>query len=142
MRRLDEGLVHFLLGLLAMPLGWRLWVALLVAVNVLPPLFFVPRLEAWATLGAIALAAVLMAAITAARGFTRLLGAGHAPWLVLLPWIVSRWPLAPADEPFGLWLRALVAINAASLVFDLADVARYAAGERGETVDLAAGRLD
>lgn len=136
MRRLDEGLVHFSLGLLAMPLGRRLWVGLLVVVNVLPPLFFLGRIEARWTLAAIALAGLLMALLTAWRGFTRLLGAGHAPWLALLPWIVSRWPEAPIDEPFGLWLRVLVAINTTSLVFDVADVIRYAAGERGETVDL------
>ena len=136
MRRLDEGLVHFSLGLLAMPLGWRLWVALLVAVNVVPPLFFLDRIEARLTLIAMVVAALLMSLLTAWHGFTRLLGAGHAPWLLLLPWIVTRWPMAPVDEPFGFWLRVLVAINATSLAFDLTDLARYAAGDRKETVDL------
>lgn len=136
MRRLDEGLVHFALGVLAMPLGWRLWVGLLIAVNVVPPLFFLDRIEARLTLAAIILAGFLMAFLTAWRGFTRLLGAGHVAWLALLPWIVSRWPHAPADEPFGLWLRALVIINAVSLVFDVSDVARYLAGARGQTIEL------
>ena len=136
MRRLDEGLVHLLIGLREMPLGWRLWVGLLVAVNAVAPLFFLDRPEARLTLVAIVVAALVMSLLAAWRGFTRLLGAGHAPWFFLLPWIVSRWETAPLDEPFGLWLRVLVAINALSLVIDVTDVARYAAGERAETVDL------
>ena len=135
MRRLDEGLLHFSLGVLAMPLGWRLWVGVLIAVNVVPPLFVLDRVEARWTLVAITVAGLLMSLLTAWRGFGRLLGLGHAPWLLLLPWIVSRWPEWPADEPFGLWLRLLVAVNATSLVFDVADVARYLAGERRPTIE-------
>ena len=119
-----------------MPLGWRLWVAVLIAVNAVAPLFFLDRPEARWTLAAITFAGWVMALLTAWRGFTRLLGAGHAPWLILVPWLVSRWPEAPLDTPFGLWLRIVVAINAASLILDAADVVRYLAGDRAETVEL------
>ncbi len=40
----------------------------------------------------------------------------------------------PVDEPFGLWIRALMVANAISLVIDTIDVTRYISGERNETV--------
>ncbi len=40
----------------------------------------------------------------------------------------------PSDTFFGLWLRVLITLNALSLVIDTADVIRYIAGEREETV--------
>jgi hypothetical protein len=35
---------------------------------------------------------------------------------------------------FGIWVRALMMLNAVSLVIDAADVIRYVAGDRAETV--------
>ena len=39
-------------------------------------------------------------------------------------------------EPLGIWIRTLMLLNGLSLVMDAADVVRYVAGERMETVRL------
>ena len=81
---------------------------------------------------------VFMTALTAISGFTRLLGLGHMFWIPLLWFLWTRLDGAPSDTFFGLWLRVLITLNALSLVIDTADVIRYIAGEREETVkDLA-----
>jgi hypothetical protein len=41
----------------------------------------------------------------------------------------------PADDFFGLWLRVLMILNAASLIIDVIDVGRYIAGDRSERVE-------
>ena len=136
MNRLWQGFVRFNRGLAAMPVGWRLWVLFLGAVNVVPALFFLDHLEGRVVPVVMAASALLMITLTGFFGFTRLLGAGHSLWLGLLPWIISRWSGAPIDEPFGLWLRLLVVVNATSLAIDVVDVARFVRGERDEVVDL------
>ena len=60
-----------------MPLPWRLWLMLLVVINLIVPLFFLNRLEAQVVVGALLAIMVLMTALTAVSGFTRLLGLGH-----------------------------------------------------------------
>jgi hypothetical protein len=47
-----------------------------------------------------------------------------------------RLPLIPGDEFFGLWIRSLIVVNVILLVIDIVDVARYAAGDRLETVSV------
>ncbi len=75
---------------------------------------------------------LLMALITARTGFTRLLGLGHVLWVPLVAFLVLRLDAAPATGAYGLWLRAVVALNLVSLAFDAVDVVRYACGQRGE----------
>ena len=41
----------------------------------------------------------------------------------------------PPNDAFGLWLRAVMVLNATSLVIDTVDVVRFLVGERAETVD-------
>ena len=62
-------------------------------------------------------------------------GLGHVLWFPLLYFLWTRLEGAPADGPFGIWLRALMAINAVSLAIDATDVARYLAGERDEVIE-------
>ena len=52
--------LRFNRGLLAMPVPWRIWLMGLVALNALAPMFFLPRIEAVATLGAMVLSMGLM----------------------------------------------------------------------------------
>ena len=126
--------MRFMRGLWKMPLWVRLWVAVLMALNGIAPLFFLLRIEAQAVLGTLMVSAMLMGAITAAAGFTRLLGLGHFLWFGLLPYLWSRLDAFAADSPDGIWLRAVIAVNSISLVLDVVDVARYARGERAEIV--------
>ncbi len=132
--------LRFNQGMLSMPTPWRLWLLVLVAFNALAPMFFLPRLEALATLGALAVSMSLMTLLTHWTGFSRLLGLGHVAWVPLLLFLWTRLGSAPAEEPFGLWIRGVIALNAISLVIDASDVIRWLAGERGETVEIASAR--
>ena len=126
--------LRFHLGLLRSPLRVKLWLAALLAANMIAPLFFLERPEAQATLVALAASMLLMTLLTRSSGFTRLLGLGHAPWAPLLVWLLTRLDQIPADGAFGLWVWALIVLNSASLVLDAVDVWRYVRGDRDETV--------
>ena len=126
--------IKFNKGLLKMPFGVRLWLMLLIAINMVVPLFYFDRLEAQVILGALFASMMLMLIITARTGFTRLLGLGHILWLPLLFFLWSQLDQIPADDFFGSWVRALMVVNAVSLVIDSIDVSRYIAGDREETV--------
>ena len=128
--------IKFNRGLLAMPLPWRLWLLLLLTLNLIAPLVFIERLEAQVTLAALLVSMALMTGLTGLSGFSRLLGLGHIVWVPLLFFLWTRLGEIPAADAFGLWVRAVIAINATSLVIDAVDVIRYAAGERAETVSL------
>ncbi len=129
--------IKFNRGLLAMPLPWRLWLVLLLTLNLIAPLVFIERLEAQATVAALLVSMALMTGLTGLSGFSRLLGLGHIVWVPLLFFLWTRLGEIPAVDAFGFWVRAVIAINAMSLVIDAVDVIRYAAGERAETVNLA-----
>ena len=126
--------IKFNKGVMKMPILWQLWLMLLVVVNLVVPLFFLDRLEAQVVVVALLASATLMTILTGVFGFTRLLGLGHIFWLPLLYFLWLRLGQIPADDFFGIWVRALMALNAASLVIDIIDVSRYIAGEREETV--------
>ena len=117
-----------------MPLPWRLWMVLLVALNLALPLFFIDRLEAQVVLVAMVASMFLMTGLTAVSGFSRLLGLGHIAWIPVVVFLATRLPEVPASDLYGIWLRALVVANSVSLVLDLVDVVRYVAGDREETV--------
>ena len=123
-------------GLLAMPLPWRLWLLLLLTLNLIAPLAYIERLEAQATLAALLVSMALMTGLTDLSGFSRLVGLGHIVWVPLLLFLWTRLWEIPAADAFGLWVRAVIAINATSLVIDAVDVIRFVAGERAETVNL------
>ncbi len=121
-------------GILRMPLQWRLWMMLLMTANVVVPLFFLGRLEAQVILVATLSSLVLFTLLTARGGFTRLLGLGHLPWVPLIWFLVTRLGEVPPDDFYGIWIRAVIALNATSLAIDAVDVIRYVAGDRKETV--------
>ena len=127
--------IKFNKGVMKMPIHWRLWLALLVIVNLVIPLFFLNRLEAQVVAGTLIASVILMTGLTALSGFTRLLGLGHILWIPLLYFLWMRLEQNPADDFFGLWLRVLMILNAASLIIDVIDVGRYIAGDRSETVE-------
>jgi len=127
--------IKFNKGMMKMPIHWRLWLALLVIVNFVIPLFFLNRLEAQVVAGTLIASVILMTGLTALSGFTRLLGLGHILWFPLLYFLWMRLEQNPADDFFGLWLRVLMILNAASLIIDVVDVGRYIAGDRSETVE-------
>ena len=128
------GMMKFMRGLLRMPLWVKVWLGLLILFNAFVPMFFLPLIEATTVLATFIASALLMGAITAATGFTRLLGLGHVLWLGLLPYLWGQLEAFDAGSPEGIWLRWLIALNLISLILDVVDVARYARGERAEIV--------
>jgi len=127
-------LMKFSKGVRAMPLPWQLWLMCLGAMNLVVPFFFLERIEARIVLGVFLAGALLMLVLTALSGFTRLLGLGHILWFPLLYFLWTRLGEMPADGFFGIWVRALIGINATSLAIDVVDVIRYVAGDRAESV--------
>jgi hypothetical protein len=126
--------IKFNKGLLKQPFHVQLWLVLLVAVNLVIPLFYLGRIEARVVALTFLIAAVLMTVLTALSGFSRLLGSGHFVWFPLLYFLWTRLEQIPADDFFGIWVRVLMIVNAISLVIDVVDVIRYIAGDREETV--------
>ncbi len=129
-----HGFIRFNKGLLAMPLHLQAWVLLLISVNIISPFFFLEHVEAQAVLAAGALGMVLMSGLTARFGFSRIIGVGHIAWVPLLVFLTSQLPHIPATDAFGIWVRAVIAFDATSLVFDAVDALRFARGDRAETV--------
>ncbi len=126
--------IKFNKGMLRMPVQWRLWLLALVALNLVVPLFFVGRLEARVVVITLLASVTLTTALTARFGFTRILGAGHVLWIPMLYFLWTRLGAIPAGDVFGVWIRALIALNVISLAIDGVDVIRYVAGDRAETV--------
>ncbi len=131
MLRLMNEFTRAMLGSLAKP--WRLWLALLVAANMIAPLFFIGTIEGIAVLVTFVVSAILQMMIFRSKGYVRLLGAGHAPWVVLLAWLAPRIPETPAATVFGIWIVAVVVVDGLSLTIDAIDVARYIGGDRKPT---------
>ncbi len=137
MRKSEEmrAFLKFNKGIMRMPLQWRLWLMLLVTANMVVPLFFLNRLEAQVVLAAMLASLALFTILTAKADFTRLLGLGHAPWALLIWFLWTRLGDIPPDGLYGIWIRAVIALNAASLLIDVLDVSRYIAGDRKETIE-------
>ncbi len=74
---LGRGFIDFHRGVIKMPVLWQLWLALLVAGNLVVPLLFIDRLESQVVLAAMMGGFFLMVALTGFTDFTRLLGLGH-----------------------------------------------------------------
>lgn len=126
--------LQFNRGLLGMPRGLQLWVGVLIGANIVAPFFFLGHVEARFTLAAGLLGMVLMSALTARFGFSRIVGLGHVAWLPLIAFLVGSVSEVPATTSFGLWLRTVIVVDAISLVFDAVDAARFLRGDRAETV--------
>jgi len=126
--------IKFNRGMLKMPLHWQLWVMVLVAINVVAPLFYLHHVEARVVLGTVMASMALMTFLTGRFGFTRIVGLGHVLWVPMLAYLYTKLDHIPATDMFGIWIRALFVLNALSLMFDAADAVRYFAGDRQETV--------
>ena len=121
-------------NVMSMPQPWPVWMMLLVAVNLVAPLFFLGSPEAKVVLVGMIASATLMLTLFARFGYVRLLGIGHIPWLFTVPWLFSRLGEAMTSGPFYYWLLAVVILDGLSLVIDSVDVVRYWRGERQATV--------
>jgi hypothetical protein len=126
--------IKFNKGLMNLPLPVKLWMGLLVIFNMIIPLFYLERLEAQLVLAGLMASMALMTLITATTGFSRLMGLGHIFWIPLLYFLWTHLDQIPPNDGFGIWVRSLMVINAASLILDGVDILKYLARERAEIV--------
>ena len=109
-------------------------VGLLMFANFLSPLIFITTLEGQVVLGTGIVSAIIQMGIFQAKGFVRLLGIGHSPWVPMLFWLWTRldWDFSI----FAYWILALIVLNSLSLIIDAVDVARYLMGEQDPHLSL------
>ncbi len=128
----------FMSTMLLMPKPWLAWIGLLIAVNMVAPLFFLATPEAQLTLLGFALGGLSQMAIFGKLGWVRLLGVGHLPWVPLVIWLLFRVQSGEAAGAFALWLWALIVLDGISLVIDTVEVVRFLRGDRAPTLGIAA----
>lgn len=112
-------------GALALHPVWWIWMAALVAVNGVAPLFFLPRLTAVVTLVASLTAFSLALVLIRLHGYSKLLGVIHAPWVPMLAASIYLYPGADAMSVYKMWLTASIVLTIGSLVIDATDVLRF-----------------
>ena len=128
-----EQLLHdnLLIRIFEQPLGWRLWIFWMMAVNSIAFLYLGRREGKVITalwVGNI----VTMMSMYWMVGYVRLLGLSHVIWWTpLVIWLIAQLRNNEYTGKFGLWLKVLLITNLASLVIDYLDVARWLMGERG-----------
>lgn len=121
---------EFMVKMFSMAVGVRVWLVVLMFFNIVLPLVFIRHLEALAAFIAINAGFMTGVYLYKAQGFTRLLGAMHWPWIFLLPFLWGRLDGVSLSEPFGIWICAVLVLNSISLILDVVDVIKYAAGDR------------
>ena len=121
-------MMNFMKTMLMMPKPWVGWLGMLMFANFISPLIFITTLEGQVVLGTGIVSAIIQMGIFQAKGFVRLLGIGHSPWIPMLVWLWTRldWDFSI----FAYWILALIVLNSLSLIIDAVDVARYLMGER------------
>jgi hypothetical protein len=121
----------FYVSLVRFKPGARAFAWNLVAANT-AGLLFLPRVEPVVLWIAIVTGLVFMARVYQKMGFVRLLGAGHALWLFVVPWLALRWMNLPPDASgwFSAWLGWVIVTDTISLVLDARDTAAFLRGDR------------
>ena len=121
-------MMDFMRTMLLMPKPWVAWLGLLMGANFIFPLIFITTLEGQVVLATGMVSAMIQMGIFRAKGFVRLLGIGHSPWVPMLLWLWSRLDLDSSILAY--WILAVIALNSLSLIIDATDVTRYLRGER------------
>ena len=82
--------LRFNKGVLRLPLRVQLYMAVLMALNALAPLYYWSHTEASVVLAAFMASFLLMVVLTARVGFVRLLGMGHIFWVPMIVYLIGR----------------------------------------------------
>lgn len=106
---------------------WIFWIVFLNGASLL----FVRHVEARWVLAAWIASLVTMSRLFDEFGYTRILGLAHVLWWSPLVVYLFRRRARFGEGAFGGWARWVALSNAASLVIDYVDVARWALGDRG-----------
>ncbi len=113
------------------PVWLQTWIYWMVVMNLGGLVFAIWRVEARWVVGAFIANGIFMSWLYEAQGYTRLLGISHVIfWTPLVVYVFRRLPGIDTRSAYGVWVRAVVATNAVSLVVDYVDVIRYLLGER------------
>jgi len=110
------------------------WVNFMGFVFLLSIPFAVKRVEArWIALSTLVVAPIVMFSLYHKFGYERVLGWGHIiAWPPVLYYLWLRRKTWQVKETLtGKWIALTVLVMLVSLVFDVADVIRYALGQRG-----------
>jgi hypothetical protein len=122
--------------MLLMPKYWLVWIAVLIAVNMIGPLSIIKSIEAQVVLSVAVIGGIIQMLIFKAKGFVRLLGLGHFLWIPMVPWLFSRLEGAAPETPFYYWILMVICLNSLSIIIDVTDVIRYILGERAPQLKL------
>ncbi len=117
--------LNFFRELLQQPLRISAWVFFLMLINMASLAFWNEPLAQLVFI-TFMLSAMLMMALYSRFGFTRILGLGHILWIPLLAWLLTH--IAAADGAFRIYLFALSATIAVSLILDIIDVWKFRPG--------------
>ena len=118
----------------SLPVPIRIWLGLLMFLNMAVPLIYIGTPEGVAVFVAAMVGAVTMAEIHQQMGFVRLIGVGHLTWLPLVIWFVFRLDLADPGSLFWYWMWSIIILNSISMVIDMIDIMKYIQGERAPYV--------
>ena len=129
-------MISLLIDMMRISWPWKLWLGILILVNMILPLAYIRSIEGQATLVSLFTGFVIMTLIHRKKGYVRLLGAGHVFWIVLVPWLFLRIIAQSGTGIFNSWLIGVIAVNSLSLVIDASDVWRYMRGERAPLMPL------
>ncbi len=125
-----KAMMDLMKTMLLLPKPWQLWLGTLIALNMLMPILFIQTREAQVVLFSMMVGMTIMTVIFKAKGFVRLLGLGHLPWIPMIPWLWTRLDLTSIDGLFEYWLIAVITLNSITVIIDAVDVWRYVKGER------------
>ena len=125
-----KAMVDFFRTMLKMPKLWLFWLALLMTANMIGPIVFIKSLEGRMVILAAMAGAAAQVAIFGSKGFVRLLGVGHLPWVPLIFWLWFRLDQVPGDSIFRYWILSVIVLDTLSLIIDTTEVVRYISGDR------------
>ncbi len=114
--------LHFFLDLLRQPPWVPTWMLYLMLIN-LASLGFWQQPLAKLIFGVFLLSVVLTLALYSRLGFVKLLGLGHLPWMLLVPYLAAKLPVDHND--FDLYLIIFLISVSISLLVDAVEVWRY-----------------
>lgn len=107
-----------------------LWGTLLNVPQLIGGLVFIMTVEGQMVFATAVVTLVIAGQIHKREPFSRLIGSCHLPWLLLLPWLVSRLQHFEHSLLMNVWGWYVAATILLSLVFDGFDLVRYARGQR------------
>lgn len=129
-----KSMMKFMRTLFSLPISIRIWLGLLMFLNMLVPLFYITTLEGMVSLAAAMAGAVTMTIINERLGFVRLMGIGHVYWVPQVIFFGFRLDLAPTGSLFLYWMWSIIVLNSVSILIDGIDIIKYIRGERAPYV--------